>query len=103
MRDEEYRSLRSALERYDSAAASAEEARGQVQELFSRLVSGGESDEEMRALHKHLLETVRRSDLAAQLARGLLGVVAAVQGLNEPQPAAQVPYTPPPGEDYIGT
>lgn len=103
MRDEEFVSLQSAFERYDIAAAGAEEARGQVHTLFSTLQPEVDAEEDMKAVHKQLLETVRRAEMAAQLARGLLGVVAAIQGLNEPAPSAHVPYSPPPGEDYIGT
>jgi hypothetical protein len=103
MREEEFTSLQSALDRYDSAASSAEEARVEVRRLFGGLRPETEASEEMRAVHKQLLETVRRADLAAQLARGLLGVVAAIQGLNQPAPATNVPYSPPEGEDYVGT
>ena len=104
MREEEFLSLQSALERYDIAAAGAEEARLKVQELFSNLQPDDQAEEDLKALHKQLLETVRRADLAAQLSRGLLGVVAAVQGLNAPSlPASTVPYSPQPGEDYVGT
>ena len=104
MRDEEYNSLHAALARYNSSASEAESARDKVRGLVGdiRPAMDGQAPE-LRALHEQLLETVRQSDLAAQLARGALGVVVAVRGLNEPAPATNVPYSPPPDEDYIGT
>jgi len=103
MTDEEMAPLRASLKAYDNAAWEAEKVRLRLIEMTDALESdAGVAHDVLKSMHEQLLETVRYTELSAAMARGVLGVVAAMRGLSEPaKPYA--PYTPPEGEDYIGT
>jgi hypothetical protein len=104
MRDEELTPLRASLQAYDRAVRQSEECRGSVAALGTALgPSTSDAATELEPLHDQLAEAVRLAELASAMARGALGVVVAMRGLGSRPAPARIPYTPPEGEDYIGT
>src|SRR5258708_6047507 len=104
MREEELTPLRNILNAYYEVARGAQDDHQAVMALGTALApSDVAASVELQALHERLIKTVQRAELAAAHARGALGVVVAMRGLgSRPAPYAG-PYSPPEGEDYIGT